>query len=89
MKDVSQEFNPFLSITPIQWRRMYISDVFAERIKTASSFEDFISDVSDFLNVTPRVMKDHYARASKFTENINTQNSLIKDAVEAIQGAIS
>lgn len=82
---ISKKFNPLLNISPIQWRRMYISDVFANRIATAEiPLQQFILELGDYLNVTPKVMDGHYNRASKFDGNKSVQYTLTKDLMEEL-----
>lgn len=59
---------------------MFISEVFGKRIETATvPLQQFILNLGDYLNVTPKVMDYHYNRASKYEENKAVQHTLLNN----------
>ena len=67
---------------------MFITDTFGKRLQHQGPLSSFIENLGDYLNVTPAVMQAHYNRASKYDENIETQNILIREMVESVEGEI-
>lgn len=71
------KFNKKLNITPIQFRRMVITKVFAGRVNFGElSFEQTLSKLAELLNVTPRVMEQHYSHFVGFENTVRTQERL-------------
>src|SRR5690349_16785768 len=76
VRKLSNEFNPFLKVTPLQFRCMSITVVFKGSIAKNLDFEAFIGKLSDYLNVGSKVMKDHYNHFSIFEQNVEVQEAL-------------
>ena len=70
-------FSPYLRITPIQVRRMTLTDFYGRRVDTGGrSYEDFLGDLGVYLNVTPEVAGRHYNRYVAYDETVRVQDVL-------------
>lgn len=84
VKRLSAKFNPSLSITPIQFRRMTLTEVFKGSISFDMEFEVFLSHLADYLNVDKVVMKEHYNRFSVLNQNVEVQKLLQESQLKEV-----
>ena len=88
-KEVKRHIKAFassLAITPIQFRRMTMTDVFAKRITlTAPTQEQAISKLGVLLNVSPAVMTQHYDRHVAYDDNEQVQTELSAPRIKKLQ----
>jgi hypothetical protein len=69
IKKVAQIFNPDLTVTAIEFRRMAITNFFKE---SQEFIQSNTKNLADWLNVSEEVMRQHYNRAS--AHNTGTRN---------------
>lgn len=63
VKVIVQLFNPFLRVTPIDWRRMTVTDLFRGVMDNPfRTMDDLVKVLSIHLNVGLSVMEEHYNR---------------------------
>lgn len=86
IKSIIKEFNPYLSITPIEFQRMTLTDVFAGQVDVSDykDMDTFLQHLGEYLNVTPSVMKRHYNRYEPFKETLAVLSSLNKRHISQI-----
>ena len=76
-KYCSEIFGDEKHITPLTFRRVFISIVFKNGLlKPNQTIGDFIDDLSIYLNTSPSVMENHYNRTINNRKNVETMQVL-------------
>jgi hypothetical protein len=90
VRRLSQEFNPYLDITPYSSRRSAPTNVFAQRVPLEGArLEDFTKAMSLLMNVSETVLVERYNRHKALNQNAETQRILLSPTKEQVQGDLN
>lgn len=73
------QFNPYLKVTPIEFRRMGVTDLYAGKLDSREhSQEELKKMVSEYLSVQEHIMDCHYNRNQHYFQDKETQDILLQ-----------
>ena len=76
VRKVCAQFNPTLNVTPIQFRRFNVTQVFAGVVVPKDQIDSFLTIFSKLLNVSKQVMEKYYNRFNAHSEMVEALNKL-------------
>jgi hypothetical protein len=87
LSKISQQFNPYINVTSIQFRRMSITRTLKKIHISPNDFgcaEEFVERLQSYWNVTMKVMRSNYDRHDPWHEDSKVQQHLNEPRLKAL-----